>query len=242
MVWPCQSDITLQQIDWNHGTVPSPLEPENTVEKSVLKKMGVLIYDPQRRTCLCPDWSKTGIGYWLRQKILWLWLIKARLLPNRLENHLNRFKILKGCRETIRSYWRVALAISYALEDTKYFTLGCDDLIVATDHEPLAKVFGDRALYKITNPRISQLKQRTLSWRFKVVYIPAKCIPASDATSRNQDIIASIKSSLNHIDVITWDLVKSYTDSDESSNSWKNTSSPRSQMTSLQYHPNLSHI
>ena len=29
---------------------------------------GVQIFDPKRLTCLCPDWSTTGIGYWLRQK------------------------------------------------------------------------------------------------------------------------------------------------------------------------------
>ena len=29
---------------------------------------GVQIFDPRRKTCLSPDWSKTGVGYWLRQK------------------------------------------------------------------------------------------------------------------------------------------------------------------------------
>ena len=31
-------------------------------------KNGVRIFDPSRTTCLTPDWSITGIGYWLRQK------------------------------------------------------------------------------------------------------------------------------------------------------------------------------
>ena len=29
---------------------------------------GVQILDPKRRTCFSPNWSKLGIGYWLRQK------------------------------------------------------------------------------------------------------------------------------------------------------------------------------
>jgi len=32
-------------------------------------KQGVRIFDPHRRTCLNSDWSKTGIGYWLQQKL-----------------------------------------------------------------------------------------------------------------------------------------------------------------------------
>ena len=31
-------------------------------------KDGVRIFDPARKTCLSTDWSKSGIGYWLRQK------------------------------------------------------------------------------------------------------------------------------------------------------------------------------
>ena len=33
--------------------------------------------------------------------------------------------------------------------------------------------------------RIFRLKQRTLSWCFKIVHVPGKSIPASDVTSRN---------------------------------------------------------
>lgn len=32
------------------------------------KAEGVEIVDPHHRTCLNPDWSQTGVGYWLRQK------------------------------------------------------------------------------------------------------------------------------------------------------------------------------
>ena len=79
------------------------------------------------------------------------------------------------------------MAVAWALDDTKFFTLGRDNLIVATDHKSLVKIYGDRSLDEITNTRIFHLKERTLAWRFKVIYVPGKNIPASDATSRNPD-------------------------------------------------------
>ena len=72
----------------------------------------------------------------------------------------------------------------WALEQTKYFTLGCDTLIVAVDHKPLVKLFGDRTLDEITNTRLFRLKQRALPWKFTVQYVPGKLNPFADATSR----------------------------------------------------------
>ena len=34
-----------------------------------------------------------------------------------------------------------ALAVVWGLEQTKYFTQGCDNLVVVADHKPLAKIF-----------------------------------------------------------------------------------------------------
>ena len=36
-----------------------------------------------------------------------------------------------------------ALAVAWELEDTKCFTLRCDDLVVTADHKPLVKILGD---------------------------------------------------------------------------------------------------
>ena len=55
-----------------------------------------------------------------------------------------------------------ALAVAWALEQTKFFTLGCNDLVVVVDHKPLTKILGDRTLDEIPNPRLFRIKQRTL--------------------------------------------------------------------------------
>ena len=56
--------------------------------------------------------------------------------------------------------------------------------MVVTDHKPLGKIFGERALNEIQNTRIFRLKQRTLPWFFGVHYMSATTNLAADAASR----------------------------------------------------------
>ena len=76
------------------------------------------------------------------------------------------------------------MGVAWGLEQTKYFTMGCNNLLVVTDHAPLVKLLGDRRLDEINNPRLFRLKQRTLMWRFDIEYQPGKLNYASDALSR----------------------------------------------------------
>lgn len=148
-------------------------------------KDGVRIFDSTRRTCLTPDWSKSGIGYWLRQKHCNCASLTPDCCDHGWKITLAGSRFLRSAEQRYAPVEGEALAVAWALEDTKFFTLGCDDLIVCTDHKPLVKIFGDRSLDEITNTRIFRLKQRTLSWRFRVVHVPGKLIPASDAFSRH---------------------------------------------------------
>ena len=77
-----------------------------------------------------------------------------------------------------------ALAVAWGLDQTKYFTQGSPNLVVATDHKPLVKIFGDRSLDEISNTRLFRLKQRTLPWRFIIQHLPLKTNLAADAASR----------------------------------------------------------
>ena len=56
-----------------------------------------------------------------------------------------------------------ALGVVYALQQTRYYTLGCKDLIVATDHKPLVGVLNERSLADIANRRLLNLKEKTLA-------------------------------------------------------------------------------
>ncbi|MEM7284015.1 MAG: DDE-type integrase/transposase/recombinase, partial [Pseudomonadota bacterium] len=78
-----------------------------------------------------------------------------------------------------------ALAVVDALEKTRHFVLGCPDLTIAVDHRPLLKVFGDRSLEAIPNPRLRNLKEKTLKYRFRIFHVPGIRHAAADALSRN---------------------------------------------------------
>ena len=87
-----------------------------------------------------------------------------------------------------------ALAVAWSLEQTKYFTLGCYDLDVVTDHKPLTKLLGDRRFDEIDNPRLFRLKRRTLMWNFKMEYQRGCSNPFADAMSRKPNKYAELAS------------------------------------------------
>ena len=146
---------------------------------------GVRIFDKHRPTCLATDWSKDGIGYWLFQKHCQCpsreifccqegW--KVTLVGSRFTHPAeSRYAPIEG----------EALAVADALDKARHFVLGCDDLIIAVDHKPLCKLFGDRSLEDIANTRLRNLKEKTLRYRFRMVYIPGVRNKTSDALSRH---------------------------------------------------------
>jgi len=78
-----------------------------------------------------------------------------------------------------------ALAVAWGLEQTRFFTQGCNDLLVVTDHKPLVTILGDRTLDENQNTRLFRLKQRTLPWHFMISHLPGNTNLAADATSRH---------------------------------------------------------
>jgi hypothetical protein len=78
-----------------------------------------------------------------------------------------------------------ALAVADALSKARYFVLGCEDLMIAVDHKPLLKLFGDRSLEDIPNPRLRNLKEKTLQYRFRMVHIPGIKHRAADSVSQH---------------------------------------------------------
>ena len=77
-----------------------------------------------------------------------------------------------------------ALAVVYALHQTRYYILGCKNLIIATDHKPLLKILDDRPLTEITNRRLLNLKEKTLSYAFSIIHVPGRKNTGPDAASR----------------------------------------------------------
>ena len=77
-----------------------------------------------------------------------------------------------------------ALAVADALDRTRYSVLGCADLTIAVDHKTLLGIFGEHPLDDISNPRLRNLKEKTLRYHFKLLHIPGAKNKASDCLSR----------------------------------------------------------
>ena len=75
-------------------------------------------------------------------------------------------------------------AAAITLQKCHLFVMGCPNLIVVTDHEPLRGLFMHRDLSKIQNPRLFRLKEKTLRYKFTIQHCPGKWPRASDAVSR----------------------------------------------------------
>ena len=108
-------------------------------------KEGVRIFDKERPTCLATDWSRDGVGYWLFQK-------HCQCPSQEIFCCQDGWKVtLMGSRFTHAAESRYApiegeaLAVADALDKAQHFVLGCSNLIVAVDHKPLCKLFGDRS-------------------------------------------------------------------------------------------------
>ena len=64
-----------------------------------------------------------------------------------------------------------ALAVVYALHQTKYYTLGFSDLTLATNHKPLVGILNDRSLTEIDNRRFLNVKNKTLELKFSIIHV-----------------------------------------------------------------------
>ena len=199
-------------------------------------KEGVKIYDITKKTCLTTDWSKTGIGYLLTQKHCQCEGKRRGCCKKGWPITLAGSRFLDKSESNYAPVEGEALAVAWSLEQTRFFTMGCNNLLVNTDHEPLVKVLGDRRLDEILNPRLLRLKRRTLLWKFTIEYKPGEQIKFADATSRHPintyselaslnlqttadheevAFIASLKQISNDFFAVTWEKVKEASSKDE---------------------------
>ena len=124
----------------------------------MLSVKGVEIFETQKRTCLRPDWSTRGIGYFLLQQRCSCLSRIPDCCPAGWRITLAGSRFLSSAEQCYAPIEEKLLAVALGLEQTRYFTQGCDDLLVVTDHKPLVKILGDRTLDEITNSRLYRLK------------------------------------------------------------------------------------
>ncbi|XP_053385871.1 uncharacterized protein LOC128550595 [Mercenaria mercenaria] len=198
----------------------------------------VRIFDPTKPTCLATDWSKNGIGFWLFQKHCDCAQTEPFCCADGWKITLVGSRFTSATESRYAPVEGEALAVADALEKARYLVLGCDNLVIAVDHKPLLKLFGDRSLENIPNARLRNLKEKTLRYKFKMLHVPGAKNRAPDAVSRNptgdaepmvlNDDVSSVSLnnesylylsaaySIENLECVTWDKVRTATSSDES--------------------------
>ena len=215
------------QFFWSEVLEKAFQESKNHIIESI--REGVEIFDINKLTCLRPDWSKKGIGYFLLQKHCRCDAELPDCCNNGWKITLAGSRFLRGPEQRYAAIEGEALAIVWGLEQTKYFTQGCPNLIVVTDHKPLVKIFSDRTLDEISNTRLFRLKQRSLLWYFQVHHKAGVTNSAADAVSRyptepnenaeddeneEQLLVAGICRDITNVSTITWDVLVRETEKD----------------------------
>lgn len=92
--------------------------------------------------------------------------------------------VYAGLRFTTPAESRYALL--FALNSCRMFVMGNPNLLVAVDHKPLIRIFNDRNLDEIKNPRLLKIREKTLMYKFHVIAIPGNKNHGADALSRLQ--------------------------------------------------------
>ena len=196
------------RFSWNQTHKKAFQESKQVIVKLV--KQGVSTFDINRVTCLAPDWSKDGMGFLLFQKHCTCAIDRAPVCCP--EGWHLMFAGSRFCINAEQRYVPIegeAAAISWALKKCHMIILGCPNVIVMTNHEPLKGHYGDRDLSKIHNPRLFQLKENSLRYRFTMQHCSGKWHRAPDAISRNP--VPTVQSSLD-----TFHIEPSLIDTDES--------------------------
>ena len=153
-------------------------------EICVLIETGLSCYDKGKKTSLITDWSRNGIGFLLVQQSCTC----SSDTPFCCQNGWALVYCASRCLTPAEENYSVpegeALAITWALRKCKMFLLGHPGFTIITDHRPLVKIFGEKELRNIDNPRLFKMKERTLMYRFNIRHIPGNKNTAANTLTR----------------------------------------------------------
>ena len=172
-----------KSFSWDDSLDEAFKESKTVIVREIQK--GVRIFDKSKPTCLATDWSNSGIGFWLFQKHCHCADTKPFCCHQGWQITLVGSCFTHAAESRYATVEGEALAVADALDKACFFVLGCEELIVAVDHKPLLKIFGDRSLDDISNTRLRNLKEKTLRYKFCIIHVPGVHHCAADAVSRH---------------------------------------------------------
>ena len=171
-------------FEWNSNMESAFQQSKQRIAELIIE--GVASFDMNLVTCLSPDFSKQGMGWILQQKLCNCQNITPTCCSDGWRLVLCGAHFCNKAEQNYSPIQGEAMAIARGLEDTKYYTMGCTQLFVATDHKPLVSILGDQSLADVQNPRLARIKEKTLWWQFTIIHTPGKLQLAADALSRRK--------------------------------------------------------
>ena len=157
-------------------------ESKTKIANNVLE--GITRFEVGRWTGLLTDWCKQGIGYLLVQKHCGCDEITPICCPGGWRVCMVGSRFTSAAEQNYSPVEGEMLAVADGLYKTRFYTQGCEKLIVGVDHKPLLGLLNGKPLDQIDNGRLLRLKEKTLGWRFKILHIPGKRNGGPDALSR----------------------------------------------------------
>jgi hypothetical protein len=150
------------------------LEATFSASKETILEMinkGVDSLDSKLETCLSTDYFNDGMGWILQQKTC----MRKKIAPTCFPGGW-RLVLAGGalCKPTERNY----SPIDNSQE------LGCKKVHIATNHQPLVTTLGKQSVANVPDKRLARIKEKTMCWRFEMIYNPGKLQSAVDAISR----------------------------------------------------------
>ena len=185
-----------KKFEWTKELNESFIEVKGKLVEQA--KSGVQKFEMDKWTVLETDYSKDGLGYCLKQKFCKCAMEKGKINPICCESGYKT--ILCGSRFTSAPESRYSavegelLALEWALDSTKHFTLQNPKLVISTDHQPLVRLVKNSSFEQLhgKNKRLGRLKEKILRWNInQIVYTPGKSNTTADAFSR-RPVIAAI--------------------------------------------------
>ena len=145
---------------------------------------GVYSFEVGRWTCVMTDWCRSGIGYMLVQKYCSCSDISPICCLGGWKVCMVGSRFTSPAEQNYSAVEGELQAVVDGLHKTRYYTQGCEKLLVGVDHKPLLGLLQGKKLEDIDNMRLRRMKEKTFGWNFRVVHIPGRKNVAPDAMSR----------------------------------------------------------
>lgn len=142
------------------------------IKEALASTKTLALFDAQLPTRLTCDASKYGLGAVLEQQQK-----NGEWRPVHFAS-----RVLSETETRYAQIEKEALASTWGAEKMSGYLIG-QPFELVTDHKPLTSILGDKPIGELSS-RLQRFRMRLAPYRYKVTYVPGKCMYAADTLSR----------------------------------------------------------